>query len=851
MEDEARKDAGSDGSAGVKAEAATPLMRQYRRIKAELPPDVILFFRLGDFYEMFFEDARRAAPILDIALTRRQGIPMCGVPYHAADAYLARLIRAGIKVALCDQMEDPAVARGLVRRDVTRIVTPGTVTEDAILEAGKPSYLAGLARAGGAFGVVLLDLSTGRFWGERRASLAEAAAVLGRAAPAECIAPPELAADAGGEALRAALRGAAPSVREEWTFAPDTARDTLLRHFGVRSLEGFGCERETAVVCAAGAVLHYVLHDLRRTVTHVRSLRLLNASDFLVLDPVTCRNLDLVPAAGQDPSATLLGCLDATRTAMGARLLRDWVLRPLAQAEPIRRRLDAVANLVGDRALRGELREALGGVRDMERLLARLAGGGGGARDLAALGHSLATLPAVRAAAAAASAAALTELAGSIVLLPELAGLLARGLMDDPPAAPRDGGFIRDGFDPQLDELRRAAGSGRAWLAEYQAREQQRTGIRGLKVRHNKVFGYYIEVSKGQLGLVPEEYVRKQTLVGAERYITPELKEHERLVFGAHERAVALEIEILERLRQAALEHTAEIQAAAAAVAQLDALASLADRAAAYGYVRPEVDDGDAVTIREGRHPVIEQRLEGERFVPNDTRLDGDRQRLLIITGPNMAGKSTYIRQVALIVIQAQMGGFVPAAGARIGVVDRVFSRVGASDDLARGRSTFMVEMEETANILHNATPRSLVILDEIGRGTSTFDGISIAWAVAEYLHNRPEVRAKTLFATHYHELTDLALTLPGVRNYNVLAREQGDRVVFLRKIVPGAADKSYGIQVARLAGLPAEVLDRAREILTNLEEGELAETGQPKIARRRARRSEAHPDQMTLFGDA
>ena len=830
------------------AEHDTPLMRQYRRIKSELPPGVILFFRLGDFYEMFYEDAQVAAPVLDITLTRRQGMPMCGVPYHAVDLYLCRLIKAGHKVALCDQMEDPATAKGIVRREVTRIVTPGTVVEDAILDSGRQNYLAGIARVDGVFGLALLDLSTGEFWGETRATADALRDAVVRHAPSECAAPAPLVEAGELEALRRAVPGLSLTGCDEWTFDAEPARDCLTRHFGVRSMEGFGCEQEPAILAAAGGVLYYVREALRRQVAHVRGFRVRRSDEYMLLDETTCRNLDLVPARGREGAASLLGVLDVTRTAMGARLLRDWLLRPLIRSDAILDRQDAVAALVGDRLLLGELREALGGVRDMERLIARIGTGAGNARDMTGLGQSLAALPAVRSVLDPAAHAGLRSLAARVCLLPDLSDLIQRALVDDPPMTLKEGGVIRSGYNADLDAFRGAASAGRSWLAEYQASEQQRTGIKTLKVRHNKVFGYYIEVSRGQLANVPPEYVRKQTLVNAERFITPELKEYENKVFGAHEKAVALEQQLFQQVREAALGETAAIQETAAALARIDALASLADRALALRYVRPTVNDSDRLIIRAGRHPVVEQMPETERFVPNDACLDGTENQLIIITGPNMAGKSTYIRQVGLLAIMAQMGSYVPAASAEVGIVDRVFTRVGASDDLARGRSTFMVEMEETANILHNATARSLIVLDEIGRGTSTFDGISIAWAVAEYLHNSPRVKARTLFATHYHELTDLALAMKGVKNYNVLAREQGDRVVFLRKIVPGGADKSYGIQVARLAGLPDEVIDRAREILGNLEEGEFGESGQPKIARRRVRKGQIPPSQLSLF---
>lgn len=827
------------------------MMKQYHRIKAEMPGDVILFFRMGDFYEMFFDDAKRAAPVLDIALTSRQHVPMCGVPYHAADSYLAKLIRAGLKVAICDQMEDPAQARGIVRREITRVVTPGTVLEENILDAQQANYLAALYQADGQFGLALIDLSTGQFLAEEHLGADALRDGLRRASPAECLVPEGQREDPGIRRALEASPGLHVSTGEDWTFDYDAARETLVRHFRVHSLDGFGCEGRRAVVGACGGVLHHVRDALRRHVDHVRGLRVRPGSGLLLLDEATCANLDLVPPRGRDGTASLLRVLDSTRTAMGGRRLREWLLQPLAEAAPIAARHDAVETLTRDRVALGSMRDALAQVRDLERLMARIGAGSGNARDLQAVGISLGALPAVQTATSGLSSARLHELGGRLTAQPALVDLIARAIVEQPPLTLRDGGLIREGYDAALDELRQAAGQGRQWLAEYQAREQQRTGIKTLKVRYNKVFGYYLEVSKGQLGNVPADYARKQTLVNAERFITPELKDYETRILGAQDKATALETDIFLRIREQVVREAAAIQAAAEAVAELDVLGALADRALALNYVRPVVTGDDIVDIRDGRHPVVECMPDAERFVPNDTLLDGTQNQLIIITGPNMAGKSTYIRQVALIVVMAQLGSFVPAKAATIGVVDRVFTRVGASDDLARGRSTFLVEMQETANILHNATSRSLIVLDEIGRGTSTFDGISIAWAVAEHLHNDARVKAKTLFATHYHELADLARTLPGVKNYNVLVREKDDHIVFLRKIVRGGADKSYGIQVARLAGLPDAVIARAKEILANLEEGEFGEQGQPKIARRRPRPAPAARAQMDLFGAA
>jgi DNA mismatch repair protein MutS len=828
------------------------MMAQYRRAKAEIDPGTILFFRLGDFYEMFFEDAVVASDILGIALTKRQSVPMCGIPYHAADLYLAKLLRAGKKVALCDQMEDPALAKGIVKREVTGIVTPGTVLTDSVLDAARPNYLAGLHRLGTTFGLAMLDLSTGDFWMEESADADALFDDLARYAPPEVILSESLHAD---ERFLNALQAAgahAVTAREDWIFDPATSVDGLCRHFGVQSLDGFGGEGHPAAAAAAGALLYYVTRDLRRTAAHVRRIRFRAAADAMMLDESTLSNLDLVASRGSsrsDAPTTLLQALDSTRTAMGSRLLRDWLVRPLQNLPAIVARHDAVESFLENRRDLDTLRGVLAEVKDLERLLSRLSSGSGNARDVRALGASLARLPALKDALAAPSADRLRELAAAIEPQDDLVARIDRALVDEPPMAIKEGGVIRKGFHAGLDELRSAAHDGKQWIAELQAREIERTGIKSLKIRFNKVFGYFIEVTKSNLAQVPDDYIRKQTVVNGERFITPELKECEHKILGAEDKSIALEYELFLELRGEVIAHTAAIQQTAAAVAEIDVLAAFAERALACRYVRPAMTAEGPLSIRDGRHPVVELLPESGRFVPNDTRLDTADNQLLIITGPNMAGKSTYIRQVALIVIMAQMGCFVPAAEAEIGVVDRVFTRVGAGDDIARGRSTFMVEMQETANILNNATPRSLIVLDEIGRGTSTFDGISIAWSVAEYLHNHAEVKAKTLFATHYHELTDIALTLSGVKNYNVLVSEKDDRIVFLRKIVPGAADKSYGIQVARLAGLPLEVVTRAKDILANLEEQELSDAGQPKLAQPRARKPRiADTDQLSLF---
>lgn len=828
------------------AEKSTPMMDQYRRIRRELPDNTLLFFRLGDFYEMFMEDAKEAARILDITLTKRHDIPMCGIPYHAADGYLAQLIDAGKKVAICEQVEDPAAAKGIVKREVTRIVTPGTILDEGTLDRTKNNYLAGLVREGERFGLAMLDLSTGAFWIEESSSAGALSGNLARYAPQECIVAERATDD---EAILPILGKTLKTVCEDWTFEADSAEDVLLRHFKVHSLKGFGCENSPLGLRAAGAVLYYVSTELRRNLAHVRRIQVKNPDDYVLLDETTVMNLELVSPlnpARQGPKSTLLSVLDTTKTAMGARLLRDWIVRPLRDLVSINARLDAVEAFTKNRTLLAQVRELLGEMRDLERIMSRLGSGGGNARDLRAVGESLDQLPKLKELLA--QSEKFQPLEKSIEILPNLGKMIDEAIDDEPAVSTKEGGMIRRGFSAELDELRDAAGKGKQWLAEFQATEQERTGIKSLKVRFNQVFGYFIEITNSNLSMVPEHYTRKQTMTNAERFITPELKEYENKILGAQDRAVALEFELFAQIREEVVKHIDAIQRNARAVAEADVLAAFADNALSRRYVRPAMSDGDELILRDGRHAVVEQMPDAERFVPNDTTLNCSDHQLIVITGPNMAGKSTYIRQVALITIMAHIGSFVPASEAKIGLVDRVFTRVGASDDLARGRSTFMVEMQETANILNNATPKSLIVLDEIGRGTSTFDGISIAWSVAEFLCTNPAVRAKTLFATHYHELTDLSLTMPGVQNANVLVKERGDQITFLRKIVPGAADKSYGIHVARLAGLPASVLERAGEILRNLEEGEFEAEGSPKLAQHRTRRRKTDDSQMNLF---
>ena len=823
------------------------MMRQYRRTKEELDDETILFFRMGDFYEMFFEDAHRAAPILGVAITKRAGVPMCGVPYHALDSYLARVIRAGLKAAVCEQAEDPKTAKGLVRREITRIVSPGTLTEESILSADAPNFIAAVyAGKREGFGIAALELSTGTLYGEEVPDELAMIEALRRIAPSETL----VGDDQHAQLSVALVREVAGTLTmtEGWQFMPDAAEDMLKRHFQLHSLEGYcGQGKRPLWVQSAGALLHYVWQELRRDISHVRTLRVRQHSDYLALDECTCRNLDLLPFPGGRPEAeTLLGVLDGTQTPMGKRLLRTWIRSPLRQLEPILARQAAVGELISKRKFLSELRAHLSEIRDFERVITRLSGGSGNARDLRALADSLAQIPALRERIATASAPALRQICSELQALPELVRELLAALVEDPPMTIREGGLFRSTYHPALDELRTAAQEGHTWIATYQQQQQEATGIRNLRVRRNNVFGFYIEVSRGQLANVPANYERRQTVVNAERFITPELKAYEAKIVGAQEKANALEYELFQSLRQKACDHLSEIQATAAAVAQLDVLQGFADRALALAYTCPQVDDSTELRITEGRHPIVELQPGAERFVPNDTDVNGSNRQIILITGPNMAGKSTYIRQVAILAIMAHLGAYVPAQAMHIGLIDRVFTRVGAGDDLARGRSTFMVEMQETANILNNATARSLIVLDEIGRGTSTFDGISIAWSVVEFLHNTPGRKARTLFATHYHELTDLAEVLPGVRNCTVQVREQGEHIIFLRRIVEGTADKSYGIHVARLAGLPHSVIRRASEILTSLESQKCVRL---EIPRRRKAPTEAENHcQMSLF---
>jgi DNA mismatch repair protein MutS len=836
--------------------ATTPMMRQYLEIKADYP-DAILFFRLGDFYEMFLEDAVTASRVLDITLTSRNKgsvdeVPLCGIPYHSCQPYIARLVENGYKVAICEQVEDPKAAKGIVRREVVRVVTPGLVVDTDTLKPKENNYLAALAAGeGGRWGVAVLDITTGEFRATEVAGDNALRSELAAFGPREIL----LAEAEPGSAPPPVLIELDPEVAVNrlpaWVFEPDRAAEQIRRFFACASLESFGCAELPAAVGAAGAILHYLEFTQKGVVAHVRTLQTYHSRDFMVLDAATRRNLELT-ATIYDGSrkGSLLGVLDRTLTAMGGRMLRHWVHHPLVAVEPIRGRHQAVAQLVEQSLARSELRQHLDGIYDLERLSSRISMANANAKDLVALRSSLQRLPDLRDTLQTLTSPLLTELAAEVDPLPDVAELIAGALVDDPPFVLRDGGLIRDGFDATLDELRSIAREGKGWIARLEQQEKERTGISSLKVRFNKVFGYYLEVTRSHLEKVPEDYQRKQTLANAERYITPALKEYEEKVLGAEERLVELEYDLFQQLRQQVAAQAERIQSTADALAGCDVLAALAELAHERNYVCPVIDAGGELVIVEGRHPVIETMPLGERFVPNDVALDAGENQLLIITGPNMAGKSTYMRQVALITLMAQLGSLVPAKEARIGLVDRIFTRVGASDNLARGQSTFMVEMTETANILNHATPKSLIILDEIGRGTSTFDGVSIAWAVAEYLHDHAPVAARTLFATHYHELTELAVTRPRVRNYNIAVKEWNEQIVFLRKIVKGGASHSYGIQVARLAGLPEAVIARAREILRNLEAGEFVGEGEPRLARSRRPGRQVPPSpQLSLFG--
>jgi DNA mismatch repair protein MutS len=851
-------------------------MRQYLDAKRQ-HRDAIVFFRMGDFYEMFYEDALVAARALELTLTSRSkdaggnGIPMCGVPFHAMDGYLAKLVRKGFRVAICEQVEDPRKAKGLVRREVVRVVSPGTLTDANYLDAREPAFLMAIVssqQAAGSgqavldarqppaagrqlpadFGVALLDLSTGEFTTaeyqgpDGLQALADEIAVL---RPREIILPDD--SNVAGKLPEIARLQIPVTTADAWSFEPEAARRSLLDQLKTHGLDGFGLDGRVTAIRAAGGLVAYLRDTQKADLAHVRAIGYKAVADCLVVDPITLKHLEVVTGSEGGPQGSLLNEIDRTVTSMGGRMLRAWVLRPLVALERIRDRLDSVEELAFRSTDRGKFREVLKTVHDMERLVARAALGTAGPRDLVALRSSIGVIPRVKLLLDDVQAPLLTSLLAELDDLTDIRDLIERTLTDEPPAFARDGGFTRDGIDPELDDLKTISRSGRQVIAEMEDRERARTGIASLKVRFNRVFGYYIEITKSHLHSAPADYQRKQTIAGGERFTTPALKDYEEKVLGADERILERELEIFETLRTAIAAEAPRVQDTARALATLDVLAGLAETAAIANFTKPHVHDGDDFLATDTRHPVVE-RCATDPFVPNDIDLNGTTRQLVILTGPNMGGKSTYLRQAALLPLLAQIGSFVPAKDAKIPIVDRIFARVGASDNIARGHSTFMVEMQETANILHAATARSLVVLDEIGRGTSTFDGLSIAWAVAEYLAGNPKARPKTLFATHYHELTDLADSLPGVVNAHVSAREWKDDIIFLRKIVSGRSDRSYGIQVARLAGLPASVIARAREILGGLERDELSRGGRPTLS---GAASDPRTPQLGLFAQS
>lgn len=832
---------------------ATPMVQQYLSIK-ENHPDAILFFRMGDFYEMFFEDAKVASRILDIALTSRnkkdeESIPMCGVPHHAAQAYIAPLIERGFRVAICEQVEDPAKAKGLVKRDVVRVITPGVVIDTEILDAKSNNFLMALYLWQDRYGIAHLDISTGTF---RVTESRQVEAVLD-----ECrrIEPREmLVADCHREApqvktLMDSLDQTSFSFLDDETFEFDSANTRLLRQFKTHSLEGFGCQQWRAGIAAAGALLHYVDDTHKTDLVHLTRIVSYSLSDFMVIDETTKRNLELFETMRTGAKrGSLLGTMDCTVTAMGGRMLRTWLRYPLLNVEQIRQRSEAVEEAKDKAPVRRSVREALEDIHDLERLNSKIALDRCNARDLVALKNSIQRLPSLRALIKGCKGDLFSKIRDAWDDLADVGRLIASAICDAPPLTLREGGMIKHGFDTGLDELIRTSREGKDWIARLEGKERGAAGINSLKVGFNKIFGYYIEVSKTHTKAVPAHYVRRQTLVNAERYITEDLKTYEAKVLGAEDKRAQLEYELFCTLRQKVAANSRRVAKMADLISRVDVLVALAELADQNGYTKPVVHEGGSLYLKESRHPVVEKLMTSERFVPNSIEMDNASRQILVITGPNMAGKSTVLRQVALIVLMAQMGAFVPAQEASLGMVDRIFTRVGASDSLAQGQSTFMVEMQETANILNNATERSLVVLDEIGRGTSTFDGLSIAWAVTEYLHDWKGKGIKTLFATHYHELTDLAATKPRVKNCNVAVKEWNEEVIFLRKLVDGATNRSYGIQVGRLAGIPAEVLKRAKEILKNIEAGELDGVGFPQLAHSKRAVETSSGTQLTLF---
>jgi len=822
------------------------MIKQYLQIKSQYP-DSILFFRMGDFYEMFFEDAQIASKELDIALTSRNkgkkdSVPLCGVPHFAAETYISKLLQKGYKVALCDQVEDPKLATGIVKREVVRVFTPGLSLDTLHLGTGESNYLMGFCAEGEVFGLAFLDISTGELKTSQISGFEPFLNEALRNEPKEILSLKLFQEHPCFERFKKSFENGLINYLE------DLKSDSILP---LSEMEGASrLQRSPLASQAVGMVLHYAEENQKKPLSHVRSIAFYRVQDFMVIDEVAKKNLELTRSLfDQGKKGSLFWVLDETMTAMGSRKLKQWVNYPLMDVQEIDRRLEGVSELKEKKIERKQLRESLKGVQDMERLTSRIFLGHANARDLVALKLSLKNLPDLKILLQAFGSPILKGISSDLESFDDLYHLLESSIVDDPPLSVREGGLVKSNYHKELDDLREIGREGKGWILKLEAEERKKTGISSLKVRYNQVFGYYIEVTKSNLPLVPQHYERKQTLVNAERFVTPELKEFEAKVLGAEEAICQLEYRLFEEIREKVSDQTPRLQKTASAIAVIDILCSLAEVADRFDYNRPVVDEGEEIVIEDGRHPVLERMGLSERFVPNDTLLNNQEHQIIIITGPNMAGKSTYLRQVALIIVMAQIGSFVPAREAKVGVVDRIFTRVGALDNIMRGQSTFMVEMMETARILNQATLRSLVVLDEIGRGTSTFDGLSIAWAVAEYLHDHPSLRPKTLFATHYHELTELSLTKERVRNYNVAVREWGGDIIFLRKIVEGGTNRSYGIQVARLAGLPQKVIDRAKEILSNLERGELDSMGLPKIAKSKMAGSKpAPPVQPSLF---
>jgi DNA mismatch repair protein MutS len=837
----------------VDVEDLTPALRQYLQIKEQYP-DCILFFRMGDFYEMFLDDAHTASPVLEIALTTRDRnkenpVPMCGVPYHAADIYISKLLKKGYKVAVCEQMEDPSQTKGLIRREVVRVLTPGLVSDATQLSEKEPHYIAAFVKLGEVWGAAFLDFSTGLFKTTELNGLAELADEIYAADPKEVVLSENSRTEMDNEELRAALGEALVNWVDPAIFEANAAKRAISEILGLAQVDGLGLEDHEAATTAVGALLRYVSDYQKGEISHLSFPRLYVPSQYMVLDEVTKRNLELsktIYTGGRRGS--LLSLIDRTVTSMGGRLIREWLNYPLTDIREIRTRHDSVAELYEKYEICEPLREMLGTVVDLERLIGRISVKSAGPRDLVGLSDSLKTIPRVRKVLKEFNSQAITRIENGFDDFSSLTERIDTILVDSPGLSIREGGFIRDGVDNDLDELRELSRKGKDWIIELEGKERRRTGIGTLKVRFNRVFGYYIEVTNSYLSMVPADYIRKQTLVGAERFITPDLKEYEAKVLGAEDRMRVIEYAIFSSLRDEVKAWITAIKKASGLLATLDVLTSLALIARDYGYTKPVITDRSRIDIIEGRHPMVEKSLPSGSFVPNDVIVDGDNRQILIITGPNMAGKSTIIRQAAIIVLMAQMGSFVPAREATIGVVDRIFARVGASDSLVKGQSTFMVEMVETANILNNATAKSLVILDEIGRGTGTFDGISIAWAVAEFIHDAPQNRPLTLFATHYHELTELSALKERVKNYHVAVREWNGRIIFIRKLEEGISSHSYGIEVAKLAGIPSGVLARAREILKNLEKGEFTSQGIPALAEHEGVQVAGTKKQLDLF---